>query len=256
MKIIPVIDLQNGVVVRGVAGQRDAYRPVQSQLTPSVEPDEVLRRLQQTYGLTDFYVADLDAIQRQRPDGCQLARLQQAEGTMYCDAGIRSLADALRIADLHVDQIVLGLESLPSPQVAAELLSAFGPERLVFSLDMHQSRPLRGGNLWPAEEIRDIFEMTADMGFRQFLVLDLSTVGMATGLSTLSVCRHIRHRLTDALVLCGGGVRTASDLDAARQAGADGVLVASALHQQTLRPAEVRRIQQGTDRTDRPTTAG
>ena len=37
LRIIPVIDLMNGLAVRGVAGRRDQYRPIISQLTPSAK---------------------------------------------------------------------------------------------------------------------------------------------------------------------------------------------------------------------------
>ena len=45
MKILPVIDLMGGQVVRGVAGRRDQYRPVVSRLTPSSAPLDVAGQL-------------------------------------------------------------------------------------------------------------------------------------------------------------------------------------------------------------------
>ncbi|MFM8221178.1 MAG: nickel transporter, partial [Planctomycetaceae bacterium] len=45
MQVIPVLDLLGGVVVRGVAGQRDSYRPIVSQLVDGAEPLAVARAL-------------------------------------------------------------------------------------------------------------------------------------------------------------------------------------------------------------------
>ena len=68
MQLIPVLDLLNGVVVRGVAGRRDEYRPIQSGLTDSVEAREMARAIRGAYGFNAFYVADLDAILRGQPN--------------------------------------------------------------------------------------------------------------------------------------------------------------------------------------------
>ena len=62
MKILPVLDLLDGIVVRGVAGKRNAYRPVESQLVDNPDPIFVAEAFRNHFGLTEFYLADLDAI--------------------------------------------------------------------------------------------------------------------------------------------------------------------------------------------------
>ena len=68
LQILPVLDLLNGVVVRGVGGRRDEYRPVESVLTVSVKPLDVARAFRERLGLTTLYVADLDGILHQLPN--------------------------------------------------------------------------------------------------------------------------------------------------------------------------------------------
>lgn len=240
MKIIPVIDIQNGVTVRGVAGERESYQPLKSLLTESVDPSVVLKVLQDSFGLSDFYVADLDAIQHQQPNRCTLAELQQYDGMMYCDAGVRSLDDAEILDELHVSHIVLGLESLTTVDLAKSLMAQYGPERLVFSLDMKQGTPLAVAEEWRHSTVLEVFRHAADIGYRRFIVLDLAAVGMGSGISSLDVCRTIRKELSEAEIICGGGVRHVADLTSAEQAGANGVLIASALHDRSLTPDDVR----------------
>ena len=38
MRILPVLDLKGGQVVRGLAGRRQEYQPIRSRLTPSCQP--------------------------------------------------------------------------------------------------------------------------------------------------------------------------------------------------------------------------
>ncbi|HLN90033.1 MAG TPA: HisA/HisF-related TIM barrel protein, partial [Candidatus Binatia bacterium] len=61
MKVIPVIDILNKVVVHAVKGKRNEYKPIQSILCRSVEPLEVAKAFR-TLGFSEVYVADLDAI--------------------------------------------------------------------------------------------------------------------------------------------------------------------------------------------------
>ena len=63
MQVIPVIDLMHGQVVRARMGDRASYRPLQSPLSPTSDPVDVVRGLLSVYSFATLYVADLDAIQ-------------------------------------------------------------------------------------------------------------------------------------------------------------------------------------------------
>ena len=68
MQIIPVIDLKGGVVVHGIAGQRQSYAPVESQLGCDASPLSVAAALRDHTGCETMYVADLDALAGEAPD--------------------------------------------------------------------------------------------------------------------------------------------------------------------------------------------
>ena len=87
MRIIPVIDLKDGLVVRGVAGQRDLYRPIESQLVEGAEPGQVARALVDRYAAEQIYVADLDAIEGMPPDQESLQAIARAGVPAWIDAG-------------------------------------------------------------------------------------------------------------------------------------------------------------------------
>ena len=57
MRIIPVLDVMGGIVVRAVAGRRSEYRPLVSKLTTSVEPAEVARTLLAKSGADELRLA-------------------------------------------------------------------------------------------------------------------------------------------------------------------------------------------------------
>ena len=67
MRVIPVLDIKDGLVVRGIGGRRDEYRPIASKLTASCQPVDVARAFRDLLGLEEIYLADLDAIAGARP---------------------------------------------------------------------------------------------------------------------------------------------------------------------------------------------
>src|SRR5262249_42377243 len=88
MRIIPVLDVMNGVVVRGVAGRRSEYRPLVSRLTPSCRPEDVAAALHSHFGFTEFYVADLDAIAGHDFTCPFLTALHDRGFRVWLDAGV------------------------------------------------------------------------------------------------------------------------------------------------------------------------
>jgi phosphoribosylformimino-5-aminoimidazole carboxamide ribotide isomerase len=63
LRAIPVIDLMHGQVVRAQMGDRASYRPLESLLSPTSDPVDVVRGLLGVFPFQTLYVADLDAIQ-------------------------------------------------------------------------------------------------------------------------------------------------------------------------------------------------
>src|SRR5256886_15295063 len=94
MRILPVLDLMHGQVVRGIAGRRHEYRPIRSPLTTSAVPLAVARAFREHFGLIELYLADLDAIAGSPPALGTYADLQNDEFKLLIDAGLRSAADA------------------------------------------------------------------------------------------------------------------------------------------------------------------
>src|SRR6185369_156958 len=121
MRIIPVIDLKGGVVVRGVGGRRESYKPVVSQLTDSCDPVAVAQAFRDRFGLEEIYVADLDAIAGGPPALRLYNRLGNNGFRLWIDAGIRVAADAEPLARSEHVSVVAGLETLAGPEELGRL---------------------------------------------------------------------------------------------------------------------------------------
>ncbi len=249
VRIIPVLDLLNGITVQAVAGRRAEYRPVRS-LTDSVDPSVVLRCLDDVCCSGTAYVADLDAIQGRDVNRCTLAELSQLVPELMVDAGVRSVADAESLLGLGIPRVVIGLESLPGPEVARELTAAFPSDSLVLSLDLKSGAPLTEYEPWSVLAPDALQRELSDIGFRRWIVLDLATVGTAQGVPTQNLCSQLRRHCPQDDIVTGGGIREIADLQPLSHAGVNGVLMASALHSGAIGARECSEWREPADRSD------
>ena len=250
MQVIPVIDLLGGQVVRGIAGRRDEYRPIVSQIAADGRPATVARALVARFGFETVYVADLDAIVHGRLDTGSWKEIAESGLRLWIDAGVGTTAAAAEFR-LHQSRLsieatlIIGLESLAAPVIVYDLCRMLGCDALAFSLDLKQGQSLTqlGWQQQPdrAKEPIKIVRMTVRMGIRRLIVLDLADVGTGRGPTTLPLCRTIRDEFADLELIAGGGVRGLDDLKALADAGCDAALVASALHDGRLTRDDVER---------------
>lgn len=244
MRVIPVIDLLGGQVVRGVAGNRHEYAPIQSCLARDSSPTSIATVFAAEFGFRTIYVADLDAIQHGQPDYDSWQKIAACGFELWLDAGIGSLAaaqNALRQAALRgfTPRLVIGLESLASPDELAALCRHM--PNLLFSLDLKGGTTLLKCTDWRGLSPLEIATAASDCGVRHMIILDLADVGMGQGTRTLGLCSQIRKALAIDQLIAGGGVRHQQDLIALADAGCDAALVASALHDGRLTPNDVRK---------------
>jgi phosphoribosylformimino-5-aminoimidazole carboxamide ribotide isomerase len=233
MRLIPVLDILNGVVVRGVAGNRDQYRPIESCLTKSVQALDVARAIRDRYGFQEFYIADLDAIIHERVGEAIYRQLISEGFRLLVDAGVKEPLLAKNLLTIGVDRVIVGLESCPSPIVLREIVEAVTAERVIFSLDLKGGIPL-ASNAWPSDP-EAIAAEVIESGVEALIVLDLAGVGTSAGVPTIPLCQKLRATHGEKLkIITGGGVRGNDDIEQLERHGIDGVLVASILHQSDI----------------------
>ncbi len=230
MKIIPVIDLLGGVVVRGVGGLRDQYRPIQSQLCESSEPMTVATALRDKLGESYLYVADLDAIRSGTLNADPIKSLAAAGFELLLDAGAFEFRQVNLLMSLGVQDVIIGLETLTDPEVLRTATDRYD-DRIVFSLDLKANWPLTTDRSpWRDMTADQIADEAIAMGVKRMIVLDLHSIGRSSGVATLELCKRIRKRHPNVRLITGGGVRSREDITALADSGLDGVMVASALH--------------------------
>jgi phosphoribosylformimino-5-aminoimidazole carboxamide ribotide isomerase len=245
MLIIPVIDLMGGQVVRGIAGRRSEYRPIESRLASESRPAIIARALVDQFGFSTAYVADLDAIGGRKADWESLAAIASAGMELWIDAGIATppiytlVHQRLQSYDIQF-RLVVALESLVDP--ADERWDSVPAGPPLFSLDLKAGTPIHRIAAWREKSPAEIARRIHARGWSDMIVLDLADVGTGGGTRTLELCTQLNRELEPLRLIAGGGVRGTGDLAALQNAGCHAALVASALHDGRLTSEDVARF--------------
>jgi len=225
--VIPAIDLRGGSVVRLKQGD------YAQQTTYASDPRGVAARYAQA-GATWLHLVDLDGARSGNLDNLAVIAAIAADGmAIQAGGGVREEADLQRLFDAGVRRVVLGSVAIRDPERVAGWLATYGAERLTLALDTRRidgrwALPSAG---WTEVEARTLDELApwyAARGARHLLCTDIDRDGMLAGFN-LDLYRHLAGTVPQLAVQASGGVRSLDDIRAAREAGAQGVILGRAL---------------------------
>jgi phosphoribosylformimino-5-aminoimidazole carboxamide ribotide isomerase len=228
MKIIPVIDVLNGIAVHGVRGERKRYQPLKSLLCKSADPIEIASAFE-SLGFSSLYLADLDAILGKTANFNVYRQIMtETSLDLMVDAGVADIAKAREVMDAGVSKIVVGSETLRSLGFVSQAISAFGEDKIVVSIDQKGGKMLSASDSIALMDAVSFAQQLASLGVRQIILLDLDRVGTEHGINR-TVLRTLLEQ-TKVEVLVGGGIRSLQELEQLRTLGVSGALIATVLH--------------------------
>ncbi|TAN66068.1 MAG: nickel transporter [Methylobacter sp.] len=226
MKIIPVIDLKNGVVVHARQGNREHYRPINTDLCKSSDVFQVIDAFLGVYGFDTFYIADLNAITHQgdhdRLITEVLTRFPQI--TFWVDKGYQTYAEDVPFPENILP--VLGSESYRNETISE--IKAY-KNNFILSLDYSNSNTLGAeslfsdSTLWP----------------KNIIIMTLERVGSDYG-PDLEKLTEFCKQYPNKNFIAAGGIRNKRDLMALSEAGIHQALVASALHSGAIKTKDIK----------------
>lgn len=221
MKIIPVIDLKDSLVVAAKEGQRGRYLPLRSPLCDSSRPGAVVAALLDIYPFDTLYIADLDAICGEGNHIELIADLhrEHPELRLWVDNG---LTDLPRLSQLA--RPVIGSESLDHLSTLDQLRNTLRSPLL--SLDF-RSATLLG----PAE-----LEGRSAVWPEEVIVMSLSRVGSNAG-PDFKLLHRLCKLAPENKIYAAGGIRDHADLDQLNEMGISGALLSTALHRGRIDPS-------------------
>lgn len=246
MRIIPVMDMLNGLVVQGIGGQRNEYKPISSSvISSSAELLDIAKSYENKLGLNWFYIADLDKIQRtnnmniNKDKIIDLVKLKHYETAI--DAGCKTIEDVREIAKWKVNQIVLGTETLQSLDILTEAVNLIGSEKIIISIDIKAGELLANSSEIKKLHYTSIARVAEKLGLNSIIVIELQKVGSQSGPFNQALLEIVEHT-NDIPVLAGGGVRNIDDLLELQKHGVSGALIGTAFHKGKIKKEDLEKI--------------
>lgn len=225
--VIPAIDLREGRVVRlrqGDYGQQTTYE---------FEPRALARRYAEA-GAEWLHVVDLDGARSGGLDNLQVIEAIARDGMkIQAGGGVRGERDLRRLFDAGVTRAVVGSVAIRDPGLVGAWLGRYGAERMTVALDTRRvdgrwALPSAGWTELEAQSLDELAPWYAARGAHHLLCTDIDRDGMLGGFN-LDLYRHLAAIAPTLAVQASGGVRSVDDIAAARDAGAQGVILGRAL---------------------------
>jgi phosphoribosylformimino-5-aminoimidazole carboxamide ribotide isomerase len=235
-RIIPVIDIMNGIAVHANKGLRNEYQPIHMKFSQSSKPKDLLAFYLQKFHFTEAYIADLDSIIREKPNLEILSEIiHESTLNIMLDAGIRNLYDIIQFKNLGVDKLILATETIESFGVIDDAVSEIGPEKIIVSIDMKKQHLICECKEFAEMDINSIITQVKKRGISEIILLDLSKIGSLSGGGS-SNYTSIRKNHPDLSIIIGGGVKNIQDIHRLKDQGFNGALIATALHKGIISP--------------------
>lgn len=184
----------------------------------------------ESQGAERLHVIDLDgAIKGRRVNEDILVDIvKKSNVPVQFGGGIRSIEDARKILDLGISKIILGTIAINSPEVVEVLAGSYGKDRIIIALDSKEGKVLVKGwqektNL-EASKVAKRYEDSAS----EVLFTNVDFEGLMGGFNRRIVEDLVNSTSLDIIV--SGGITSLDDVKDAKDSGALGCVIGSALY--------------------------
>jgi phosphoribosylformimino-5-aminoimidazole carboxamide ribotide isomerase len=219
----------NGKVVHAIKGNRDSYRPLNTNLSTSSDPIDVISGFNARFDFDELYVAELDGIMKGQVNFSLLTKICNTNSmSVMIDAGFRNSQSVREIIRTGCSAVIVSTESLERISSLSKIIKASGEIPTIISIDLIDGKvvskctDLRG--LLPS----DAAKVLEKCGVSQMILIDISRVGSENGVNIETV-REVFDTVKVPLIV-GGGIRSKHEIISLSELGIKGVLISTALH--------------------------
>ena len=228
VRIMPCLDMQNGRVVKGVhfVDIRDAGDPVECAAAYC------------RAGADELALLDITATVEKRKTMLDVVRKTAKAATVpfTVGGGISDVATAAAVLEAGADKISTSSAAFRKPQVIAEMVKEFGPEKVTVAIDVDQNPSLPsgyevyidGGRTATGYDALEWAKRVDGYGVPVILPTSKAGDGAKTGYD-LPIIRAMA-KATSAQIVASGGAGKLEHFYDAVQAGATILLAASVFH--------------------------
>ena len=234
MKIIPAIDLMEGKVVR-------LYKGDPSKKTIYSDDSLDIAKKWQSAGADMLHLVDLDATLGRGSNFELLENIAKSVSIPVQVAGGLRNEKIIESALEFAQRIVIGTLAFKEKTILDKLLTTYGSERIVISVDHNDGLIVVNG--W--QQTTDISLIDAvnefvKMGFTEFLSTNVNRDGTLQG-PDLEWMKQINNIKT-ANVIASGGISNIEDVTKVKETNPFGVILGKALYENKISIQEAKKL--------------
>jgi phosphoribosylformimino-5-aminoimidazole carboxamide ribotide isomerase len=225
MKIIPAIDIINGKCVRLSKGDYSTVKVYNEN------PLEVAKEFEAS-GIQFLHLVDLDGAKSRHIVNHKILEDIARETALRIDfgGGLKSLEDIQTAFNSGAGQITIGSIAVQDPGFCFDLISRFGPEKIILGADCKNRKIKTSG--WLEESDRDVIDFILQYqqkGIQQVICTDIAKDGMLEGPS-MDLYKDILEQASVQLV-ASGGISNIEDVYAMKAIGCSGTIIGKAIYE-------------------------
>lgn len=236
-RLIGRLDIKGEFVIKGI--QLEGLRKIG-------HPNEIAKSFYEE-GLDELFYQDCVASLYSRRSLVDVISAATSEVfvPLTVGGGVRSVGDARELLLAGADKVAINSAALMRPTLLKELISEFGGQCVVVSVEAKVS-----GSNWNAffdsgreDSNINVVDWVADvseMGVGEIVVTSVDRDGGSSG-PDFDLANAVRQAAPDTPMIYGGGIKSADDVFRVLSVlNLDGVVIGSMFHYQVLSPSQLR----------------
>jgi phosphoribosylformimino-5-aminoimidazole carboxamide ribotide isomerase len=226
MEIIPAIDLINGKCVRLTEGDY-------SRKTEYAQSPLDIAKQYQDHGIKRLHLVDLDGAKQGKVVNWQIAEQLALHTDLVIDfgGGVKTDAEVERIIGLGIEYVVVGSVAAKHPEVFADWIVRYGPNRFMLGADVRNEMIMVSGWLEQSSlSLMTFLEIQINQGISNVFCTDISKDGKLEG-PAVDLYHKIKLAFPTFNLIASGGVSSMDDIHALATAGCNGVIIGKAIYE-------------------------
>lgn len=231
MQILPAVDVLDGKVVRLMKGDYN-------QVTIYGDDPVAMARTWHDEGGDVIHVVDLEGARSGTPD-LDLWRALGSSGVPFqLGGGLRTVELATQAIEAGAQRVVLGSAAVWEPDILGTLVQRHGAGAVVAAVDVRDGRATGAGWLDEGKEVSEVIGAITTLGVEWALATGIETDGTLAG-PDRDLLDAIAGQAPDLKLIASGGVASAADVMALREAGLAGCIIGRALYEHRVTIGEL-----------------
>ena len=224
MTRIFAIDIKNGEVVKSFAGARSNYRPLTIKKKDFSDAEKIIELVSHKLGINNFYLADLDSIQKDSNNWCLIKRLvnKYKDNNFYIDSGFNRKSKLEKFKRYINNKcipenlnIVVGTENIKNKKTLQHICQN---TKSFISLDFYKTKPE--------------WFFSGNMTNEGYILMFINRVG-GRGVDWKSLTK-IRKYLPPYKCLVAGGIKYNGDILKINRMGYAGTIISTIIHSELI----------------------